>query len=70
MDQLARTRPKAVYTTRDGLLGDNIFRLYEDAHGDIWISNVNDPNGQEGPTRWERTTKTFHRYGPANGIPQ
>src|SRR5262249_37175944 len=36
-DQLAYTPPKAIYTTRDGLLVDNVFSLFEDSQGDIWI---------------------------------
>ncbi len=39
-DQLAGKRPAALYTTRDGLAGNNIFRLFEDSRGDIWISSL------------------------------
>jgi ligand-binding sensor domain-containing protein len=35
--QLAQTLPKAVYTTRDGLPGDVVTRLYEDRDGNIWV---------------------------------
>ena len=68
VEQLAHTRPKAVYTTRDGLTGDGIFRLYEDSRGDIWISTMDDFKAVL--TRWERATETFHRYSPADGIPE
>lgn len=51
---LATTRPKAVYTTREGLANNAITRLFEDSRGDIWIStsqqNVNHLD------RWERAT--------------
>jgi hypothetical protein len=30
IDQLSRARPKNIYTTRDGLPGNSLFRLYED----------------------------------------
>jgi ligand-binding sensor domain-containing protein/signal transduction histidine kinase len=66
LEELARTRPKAIYAKRDGLLGDLIFRLFEDSRGDIWISTINQGDGM---TRWERATETFHRYSPADGIP-
>ena len=36
----ARLPPKAIYTTRDGLAGNTILRLFEDSRGDIWISTV------------------------------
>ncbi len=67
IEQLAHTHPKAVYTTKDGLIGDEIFRLFEDSRGDIWI--VNFMPGQGGLTRWERTTETFHSYSDEDGLP-
>ena len=68
LEQLSRARPKAIYTTRDGLMGDLIFRIYEDSRGDIWIGTIN--YNQDGLTRWDRATETFHRYSPADRIPQ
>jgi signal transduction histidine kinase/ligand-binding sensor domain-containing protein len=67
LEQLGRVRPKAIYTTRHGLAGDDVFRLFEDSRGDIWI-------GRRTPTslvvtRWERATGTFHRYSDADGLP-
>jgi len=67
IDQLAQARPKALYSTRDGLTGDQIFRLYEDSRGDIWISTLDDERSTL--TRWERGTETFHRYTSADGMP-
>jgi signal transduction histidine kinase len=57
VEQLATTRPKRVYTTRDGLPFDEIFRLYEDSHGDIWISTLS--AGNNGLSRWRRASETF-----------
>ena len=68
LEQLATAIPKAVYTTREGLLGDLIFRIFEDNRGDIWISTIN--GNQDGLTRWDRESETFHRYSSADGIPQ
>jgi PAS domain S-box-containing protein len=56
-------RPKAVYTTRDGLPSDIIFRLYEDRRGDIWLSALGDSD--DSLVRWERATQKFHRYSRA-----
>jgi len=67
-DLLARTPPKAVYTTRDGLASDEILRVFEDTRGDIWIAEVNGVNGH-GLSRWERSTETFHHYTEADGLP-
>jgi ligand-binding sensor domain-containing protein/signal transduction histidine kinase len=65
--QLATTLPKAIYTTGDGLVSNDIFRLYEDSHGDIWIATFTEARG--GITRWERATETFHHYGEVDGLP-
>jgi len=67
-EQLTRARPAAIYTTRDGLPTNDIFRLFEDSRGDIWISTLGNPRGVL--TRWERATRIFHPYSPADGIPE
>jgi ligand-binding sensor domain-containing protein/two-component sensor histidine kinase len=64
VEQLGHTRPLAVYTTKDGLTGDQIFRLYEDSRGDIWVC----VEIRDSLVRWERATGTFHRYGEADGL--
>jgi ligand-binding sensor domain-containing protein/signal transduction histidine kinase len=65
--QLATTPPKAIYTTKDGLVSNDVFRLYEDSRGDIWIATFSE--ARSGITRWERATANFHHYGEADGLP-
>jgi ligand-binding sensor domain-containing protein/signal transduction histidine kinase len=65
IEQLSRTRPKAVYTTKNGLPSNDIFRLFEDSRGDLWIGSL----GSRGISRWERATDTIHNYPPGNSIP-
>jgi PAS domain S-box-containing protein len=67
IEELADSPPKAVYTQRDGLLADDVCFLYEDAHGDIWMSTF--APAQETLARWERATGRFYRYGTADGLP-
>src|SRR5262245_56462418 len=67
IEELARIRPKAVYTTRDGLANDNVGKLFEDSRGDIWIGTF--AAGRETLTRWDRANATFHAYGEADGVP-
>ncbi|MDW8241193.1 MAG: two-component regulator propeller domain-containing protein [Acidobacteriota bacterium] len=67
-EQLAHTPPKAVYTTRDGLAGNDVTRLFEDSRGDIWIGTF--APDREVVTRWERATGLFHRYSDADGLPR
>jgi ligand-binding sensor domain-containing protein/signal transduction histidine kinase len=66
VSQLAHARPKAVYTTREGLGGNDVFRLFEDSRGDIWVSSI--AGGPSSLARWERATETLHRYTAADGI--
>jgi ligand-binding sensor domain-containing protein/signal transduction histidine kinase len=54
---LANLRPKAIYTTRDGLSGNSIFRIFEDSRGDIWIGAIQQG---EGLTCWDRATNKLH----------
>jgi len=50
---------------------DEVFRLYEDRRGDIWISAyLGLPHvTKHWISRWERATETFHNYAPADGLP-
>ncbi|HEX7295762.1 MAG TPA: two-component regulator propeller domain-containing protein, partial [Pyrinomonadaceae bacterium] len=61
VENLDKLRPAMVYTTKDGLSGNEIFRLYEDSHGDIWISIAD--SLQANLTRWERSSGKFYQYG-------
>jgi ligand-binding sensor domain-containing protein/two-component sensor histidine kinase len=68
VEQLGHTRPKAVYTNQRGELpGDDAFRLFEDSHGDVWISIAG--NVRHSVVRWERATDSFHLYSEADGLP-
>ena len=67
VERLGRIRPKAIYTTRDGLAGDDVNRLFEDSRGDIWIGRTT-PTALA-LTRWERATGTFYRYSDRDGVP-
>lgn len=59
VEDLATARPSAVYTRESGLGGNEIFRLYEDARGDLWVSSF-------GPhynlTRFQRAAGTFENW--------
>jgi ligand-binding sensor domain-containing protein/two-component sensor histidine kinase len=66
--QLANAEPTAVYSQRNGLPSEIISSLYPDSRGDVWIGSsfYSSPNGAL--TRWQRTTKTLHVYGLADGL--
>lgn len=63
LEDLRRTTPKAFYTARDAMGGDNIFRLYEDSEGDIWISAW----GDHSIKRWKRATGRFELLEAKDG---
>ncbi|MDQ2856997.1 MAG: hypothetical protein M3R68_11755, partial [Acidobacteriota bacterium] len=68
VDQLAQTPPKAIYNLQHGNLpGDDIFRLFEDSRGDVWISIAG--NLRTAVVRWERATESFHTYPESDGLP-
>lgn len=67
VEQLAHTLPKAVYDRQHGELpGSDVFRLFEDSHGDIWISIAGTVHDV---VRWERATESFHVYSETEGLP-
>lgn len=58
---LGRTRPKSVYTRRDGLRTDEIFRIFEDSRGDVWIACIG-PRGVNGLSRWNRGSNSIQSF--------
>ena len=65
-EQLQYTRPKAIYTMRDGLAGNLIFRVFEDSRGDIWISAGG--GGRNGLSRWQRSTGSLRHFAREPGF--
>jgi ligand-binding sensor domain-containing protein/signal transduction histidine kinase len=67
-EDLAHTAPYRTYTTSDGLFANEVFQLFEDSRGDIWISIIGDVINTV--LRWERATDTIHGYTTEDGIPE
>jgi ligand-binding sensor domain-containing protein/two-component sensor histidine kinase len=61
VEALSHTRPKAIYTIRDGLRTNDIFRIFEDSSGGIWIACIG-PSSGNGLTRWDRRTGSFEHF--------
>jgi ligand-binding sensor domain-containing protein/two-component sensor histidine kinase len=67
--QIAHSRPRR-YTTKDGLPGNDIFRLYEDSRGDIWIATVWNGEGSEtGLARWDRSSGAIQDVSKSDWAP-
>jgi ligand-binding sensor domain-containing protein/two-component sensor histidine kinase len=57
VEMLAHLRPKATYTKDGGMPGNEVFRLYEDSRGDVWVSTIDG-----GMARWDRKSGRFCHY--------
>ncbi len=73
IEDLANAEPKAHYTKADGLPSEDVFRLFEDSRGDVWVGTLNPHPAVEpveAPTlsRWERASGRFHLYGADHGV--
>lgn len=64
---IASASPLARYTARDGLTGGQVFRLFEDSSGNIWVSTI-DSDGN-GFARWDRTTGKWTNLATVAGLP-
>ena len=67
LDDVTRSSPSAIYTTRDGLAAPQVFRLFEDSSGDVWIGTVG--GARAGLSRWQRRTGTLRHYTDGDGLP-
>jgi len=54
--ELPYSKPKAFYTTKNGLASNAILRIFEDSAGRIWVSTL------AGLSVWFRATGSFHQY--------
>jgi PAS domain S-box-containing protein len=66
---LARQRPLATYTSRDGLKSDQMFHIFEDSNGDLWISFRGLTAAQCGLSKWNRATAKFYTFSEVEGFP-
>ncbi|MCM3874814.1 MAG: ATP-binding protein [Thermoanaerobaculia bacterium] len=67
LTRLGSTPPRRVYTKADGLPSNQIFRLYEDSRGDLWISLLETTGWL---VRWDRRTDSFRIFTAADGVPR
>jgi two-component sensor histidine kinase len=66
---LAGAAPAAVYTRRDGLPGDEIFAVFADSGGGIWIGTIG-LEKQDGMALWDRNSGRLRVFSEADGLPK
>lgn len=66
LEQLAAVRPELFHAANDQLGKFEIFRLYEDSRGDMWIATTLPRNEL---WRWDRATDTLHNYTKDANVP-
>jgi signal transduction histidine kinase/ligand-binding sensor domain-containing protein len=63
-------QPIAIYDSEHGLKADEAFQIYEDSHGDIWLSQRSVKASDCGLYRLKRGESEFYRFGSAENFPQ
>lgn len=64
--KLKTTRPAAIYTTKDGLANQQVFRIFEDSRSNIWISTIGPVNGL---AYWDPATGSLRDVAATAGFP-
>ena len=65
--EIRRARALAHYTTHDGLAAAQVFRLFEDSGGDVWISTIS--SSVNGLALWDHATGRLRNLAGLAGLP-
>ena len=65
VSSLSAARPTAIYGRRHGFRSDNVFRLFEDSRGGIWVATY--AEGANGLARIDALTGAVRVFGPGDG---
>ncbi len=65
---LKSVNPIVLYTTHDGLAAWQVYRLFEDSRGNVWISTV-DATTTHGLARWEPASQRPRDLANSPGLP-
>jgi ligand-binding sensor domain-containing protein/signal transduction histidine kinase len=65
---LAKARPEARFTVKQGLLDNALYSLYQDSKGDLWFAAWQPITGAHELYRWERATDSV-RSVSTTGLP-
>ena len=62
-------KPLAVYDSEHGLTANEAFQIFEDSHGDIWLSQQPSRDEDFGLYRLKRGEEKFYRFSAAENFP-
>jgi signal transduction histidine kinase/ligand-binding sensor domain-containing protein len=63
------SRPLATYTSKDGLKADEMYQMFEDKSGGIWVSVQPGENKNLGLARFDSGENKFYTFGEAENFP-
>src|SRR5712692_8755198 len=67
LSEIKTSKPLAVYTMKDGLAAQQVFRLFDDSRDNVWISTIS--ASTNGLARWEKATESIRDLGNSPGLP-
>jgi signal transduction histidine kinase/ligand-binding sensor domain-containing protein len=63
-------KPLATYDSHSGLKADEMYQIFEDSHGDIWLSQRPAKAESFGLYRMKRGEQSFYGFSQAEGLPE
>jgi signal transduction histidine kinase/ligand-binding sensor domain-containing protein len=66
LEDLRTAKPIEILTTAHGLSSDDVFRLWIDSKGTLWVSSF----GSQPLSRRRQGERRFTSFGPAQGVPE
>ena len=63
------SHPSAIYDTRDGFAANDMYQMFEDSRGDLWVSLQPSKAENYGLYRLPKGEKSFYRFTKQEGFP-
>ena len=70
VQSLANARPIAEYDMRNGLKGNEMFHMFEDSRGDLWLATRAVDADNFGLSKWTRAKDSFHTFSDRENFPK
>jgi signal transduction histidine kinase/ligand-binding sensor domain-containing protein len=63
------SHPAAIYDTRNGFAANDMYQMFEDSHGDLWVSVQPSEARNLGLYRLKKGENSFYRFTKEEGLP-